>query len=68
MVRGNIKLDNPSRFAGKYEIPAEKIREGVAQGVIAICANVNHKNLKPIACPVLCYWSFNQLIIDLILP
>ncbi|MBQ4527898.1 MAG: glycoside hydrolase family 88 protein [Clostridia bacterium] len=26
MVRGNIKLDNPARYAGKYEIPAEKIQ------------------------------------------
>ncbi len=29
MVRGNIKLDNPARFAGKYEIPAEKIQAAI---------------------------------------
>ena len=29
MVRGNIKLNNPERFAGKYEIPAEKIQMAI---------------------------------------
>ncbi len=34
-------------IAESEKIPAEEIRTGVAQGLIAICANVNHKNLKP---------------------
>lgn len=33
--------------AESEQIPAEEIRAGVAQGVIAICANVNHASLKP---------------------
>lgn len=33
--------------AAQEKISAEEIRAGVAQGVIAICANVNHANLKP---------------------
>lgn len=34
-------------IAEKENLPVEKIREGVAKGVIAICANVNHQNLIP---------------------
>ena len=33
--------------AAQEQIPVEDIRAGVAQGVIAICANVNHASLKP---------------------
>lgn len=29
MIRGNIKLDNPARYAGKYEIPADKIQNAI---------------------------------------
>ncbi len=29
MVRGNIKLENPGRFSGKYEIPAEKVQAAI---------------------------------------
>ena len=42
------KISDEMKFVAESEqIPAEKIREGVAQGIIAICANKNHKNLKP---------------------
>ena len=42
------KISDAMKIVAEAEkIPVEKIREGVAQGVIAICANVNHKNLKP---------------------
>ena len=33
--------------AAQEQIPVEDIRAGVAQGVIALCANVNHASLKP---------------------
>lgn len=33
--------------AEKENFTAEEIRAGVAKGIIAICANVNHKNLIP---------------------
>ena len=33
--------------AEQEKLSAEEIRSGVAQGVIAICANVNHASLKP---------------------
>ena len=33
--------------AREENLSPEFIREGVAQGTIAICCNVNHKNLKP---------------------
>lgn len=29
MTRGNIKLDNPERYAGVYEIPADKIQKAI---------------------------------------
>jgi len=29
MERGNIKLNNPARYAGKYEIPAEKVQKAI---------------------------------------
>ena len=42
------KITDAMKIVAEAEkIPAEKIREGVASGVIAICANVNHKSLKP---------------------
>jgi len=42
------KISDAMKIVAEAEkIPVEKIRSGVAQGVIAICANVNHKNLKP---------------------
>ena len=33
--------------AEEERIPVETIRERVANGTIAICANINHKNLRP---------------------
>ena len=33
--------------AQEEHIPVETIRERVANGTIAICANVNHENLRP---------------------
>ena len=33
--------------AAEEHIPAETIRERVANGTIAICANINHENLRP---------------------
>ena len=47
MAREGKISDAMKLVAEAEKIPAEKIREGVAQGVIAICANINHKNLKP---------------------
>lgn len=47
MAREGKITDAMKMIAAAEKIPAEKIREGVAQGVIAICANVNHKNLVP---------------------
>ena len=42
------KISDAMKIVAEAEkIPVEKIRECVAQGVIAICANVNHANLKP---------------------
>ncbi len=42
------KITDAMKIVAESEnISAEEIRTGVAQGVIAICANVNHKNLKP---------------------
>ena len=42
------KITDAMKIVAEAEkIPVEKIREGVAQGIIAICANVNHKSLKP---------------------
>lgn len=42
------KITDAMKIVAEAEkIPVEKIRTGVAQGGIAICANVNHQNLKP---------------------
>ncbi len=42
------KITDAMKLAAEAErIPAEEIRAGVATGVIAICANVNHASLKP---------------------
>lgn len=42
------KITDAMKIVAEAEkISAEKIRAGVAQGVIAICANINHKSLKP---------------------
>ena len=42
------KISDEMKFvAAKEGISAEEIRSGVAKGVISICANVNHTNLKP---------------------
>ena len=47
LARAGKITDEMKIVAESENIDAEKIREGVAAGVIAICANVNHKNLKP---------------------
>ena len=36
MDRGYIKLDNPARFAGKYEIPAEKIQKAIKAATMIV--------------------------------
>ena len=42
------KISDAMKIVAEEEkISAEEIRAGVACGTIAICANVNHKNLKP---------------------
>jgi len=42
------KITDAMKIVAESEkIPAEQIRAGVAQGTIAICANVNHASLKP---------------------
>ena len=42
------KITDAMKFVAEQErIPAETIRDRVARGSIAICANVNHGNLKP---------------------
>lgn len=42
------KISDEMKLVGEQEgISAEEIRLGVAQGVISICANKNHKNLIP---------------------
>ena len=46
-ARAGKITDEMKIVAESEHIDAEKIREGVASGVIAICANINHKNLKP---------------------
>ena len=46
-ARAGKITDEMKIVAESENIDAEKIREGVASGVIAICANINHKNLKP---------------------
>ncbi len=47
LARAGKITDEMKIVAESENIDAEKIREGVAAGVIAICANINHKNLKP---------------------
>lgn len=42
------KITDAMKIVAETEkIPVEQIRAGVAQGTIAICANVNHASLKP---------------------
>lgn len=42
------KITDAMKIVAESEkIPVEQIRAGVAQGTIAICANVNHASLKP---------------------
>ena len=42
------KITDAMKFVAEQErIPAETIRDRVARGSIAICANINHENLKP---------------------
>lgn len=47
LARAGKITDEMKIVAESEDMDAEKIREGVAAGVIALCANVNHKNLKP---------------------
>ncbi|MBQ9487549.1 MAG: phosphomethylpyrimidine synthase ThiC [Selenomonadaceae bacterium] len=47
LARAGKITDEMKIVAESENIDAEKIRDGVAAGVIALCANVNHKNLKP---------------------
>lgn len=47
MAREGKISDEMKIVAEQEKIPAEEIRLKVASGVVAICANVNHKNLKP---------------------
>jgi phosphomethylpyrimidine synthase len=46
-ARGNIITKEMEIVANQENIPAEIIRARVAEGTIAICANINHKNLIP---------------------
>ena len=47
LAREGKITDAMKLVAANEKIPAEQIRSGVACGKIAICANVNHANLKP---------------------
>ena len=47
LAREGKVTDAMKRVAEEERIPAETIRERVARGSIAICANVNHGNLTP---------------------
>lgn len=47
LARAGKITDEMKIVATSENVDAEKIREGVAAGIIAICANVNHKNLNP---------------------
>ena len=47
LAREGKVTDAMKRVAEEERIPAETIRERVARGSIAICANVYHENLTP---------------------
>ena len=47
-AKAGIITEAMRRVAELEQLPAEKIREGVAAGTIVIPANINHKNLNPI--------------------
>ena len=47
LARAGKITDAMKIVAENEHIDVEKIRDGVAQGIIAICANINHENLKP---------------------
>ena len=42
-ARQGIITETMRIVAAKENLPAETIRAGVAEGTIAICANINHK-------------------------
>ncbi len=46
-ARNNIITKEMETVAKQENLAAEVIRERVAEGTIAICANINHKNLVP---------------------
>lgn len=46
-ARNNIITNEMKIVATQENIPVEIIRARVAEGTIAICANINHKNLIP---------------------
>ncbi|MEA5091097.1 5-hydroxybenzimidazole synthase BzaA [bioreactor metagenome] len=46
-ARNNIITEEMKIVATQENIPVEIIRARVAEGTIAICANINHKNLIP---------------------
>ena len=46
-ARQGIVTEAMKLVAAKENVSEEFIRQGVAQGTIAICCNRNHKNLKP---------------------
>ncbi len=42
------KITEAMKIVAEQEnLPVEQIRQGVARGIIAICANINHTSLKP---------------------
>ncbi len=47
LARQGIITDAMKIVAEQEKLSPEFIREGVAKGTIAICCNVNHKNLIP---------------------
>ncbi len=47
LARRGIITEAMEAVARREEVPAELIREGVAKGSIAVCSNLNHKNLLP---------------------
>ena len=49
MVNGNIKLENPERFEGKYEISKEKLWDAVRRATdkLLAVAEANHENHFP---------------------
>ena len=46
-ARQGIITEAMKLVAAQENVSEEFIRQGVAQGTIAICCNHNHKNLKP---------------------